>query len=80
MAHVQNLPTRTIEEISADTRVHAQNMARSYIIIGRDLIEAKQLLGYGKFLPWLREMGFGVSAADKWMKLAYEVDADSPLA
>lgn len=74
------LPGRTIEEISADIRVHAQNMARSYIIIGRDLIEAKQLLGHGKFLPWLRGMGFGVSAADKWMKLASEVGADSPLA
>lgn len=80
MAHTQNLPGRTIEEISADIRVHAQNMARSYIIIGRDLIEAKELLGHGKFLPWLREMGFGVSAADKWMRLASEVDADSPLA
>lgn len=82
MAHSQsnNLPGRTIEEISAEIRVHAQNMAMSYIVIGRDLIEAKQLLGHARFLPWLKEMGFGVSAAEKHMRLAAEVDADSPLA
>ncbi len=80
MAHVQNLPSRTIEEISADIRMRAQHMARDYIAIGRDLLDAKELLGHGKFLPWLREMGFGVSAADKWMRLASEIDLDSPLA
>lgn len=74
------LPGRTIEEISADIRMRVQHMARDYIAIGRDLIEAKELLGHGRFLPWLREMGFGVSAADKWMRLAGEIDMDSPLA
>lgn len=80
MAHVQNLPSRAIEEIRADIRMRMQHMARDYIAIGLDLIEAKEQLGYGKFLPFLQEFGFGVSAAEKWMKLASEVDADSPLA
>lgn len=74
------LPGRTIEEISADIRMRVQHMARDYIAIGRDLIDAKALLGHGRFLPWLQEMGFGVSAADKWMRLAAEIDLDSPLA
>lgn len=52
MAHVQNLPGRTIEEISADIRMRMQHMARDYIAIGLDLIEAKDQLGHGKFLPW----------------------------
>lgn len=81
MAHIQtNLPGRTIEEISADIRVHAVNMARSYIAIGRDLMEAKALLKHGQWLPWLKEMGFGISSANKYMQLAAEVKEDSALA
>jgi len=81
MAHAQEtLPGRTIEEISADIRVHAATMARSYIAIGRDLSEAKALLGHGRFLPWLAEMGFHVSTANKYMQLAAEVEDSSPLA
>lgn len=76
----QALSGRSIAEISADIKVHAQNMARSYIAIGRDLTEAKALLGHGRFLPWLKEMGFGVSAANKYMQLAAEIQDDSPLA
>ena len=73
------LPGRTIQEITASIRAHAAMMARGYIAIGRDLIEAKALLGHGKFLPWLAEMGFGVSAANKYMQLAAEIAQGSPL-
>lgn len=76
----QALSGRSIAEISADIKVHAQNMARSYVAIGRDLTEAKALLGHGRFMPWLKEMGFGVSAANKYMQLAAEIQDDSPLA
>ena len=72
-----NLPGRTIEEISASIRAHAVSMAMSYIAIGRDLIEAKGKLGHGEWLPWLSELGFSSSAASNYMRLAREIPPDS---
>lgn len=72
-----NLPGRTIEEISASIRAHAVSMAMSYIAIGRDLIEAKGKLGHGEWMPWLTEMGFSSSAASNYMRLAREIPPDS---
>ena len=72
-----NLPGRTIEEISASIRAHAVSMAMSYIAIGRDLIEAKGKLSHGEWLPWLTELGFSSSAASNYMRLAREIPPDS---
>lgn len=76
----ENLPMRTIEEISASIRAHAVNMAMSYIAIGHDLIDAKAQLAHSQWLPWLKSMGFATSTAANYMKLAREVSQDSPLA
>lgn len=72
-----NLPGRTIEEISASIRAHAASMCMSYIAIGRDLIEAKGKLSHGEWLPWLQDMGFSSSAASNYMRLAREIPPDS---
>lgn len=72
-----NLPGRTIEEISASIRAHAASMCMSYIAIGRDLIEAKGKLSHGEWMPWLTEMGFSSSAASNYMRLAREIPPDS---
>ncbi len=77
MSETNNLPGRTIEEISASIRAHAVSMAMSYIAIGRDLIEAKGKLGHGEWLPWLSELGFSSSAASNYMRLAREIPPDS---
>lgn len=77
MSETNNLPGRTIEEISASIRAHAVSMAMSYIAIGRDLIEAKGKLSYGEWLPWLTELGFSSSAASNYMRLAREIPPDS---
>ena len=37
---------------------------------GRDFIEAKEQLGHGKFLPWLKQFGISHSRAENWMKAA----------
>ena len=77
MSETNNLPGRTIEEISASIRAHAVSMAMSYIAIGRDLIEAKGKLSHGEWLPWLTELGFSSSAASNYMRLAREIPPDS---
>jgi hypothetical protein len=77
LSESNNLPGRTIEEISASIRAHAVSMAMSYIAIGRDLIEAKGKLGHGEWLPWLSELGFSSSAASNYMRLAREIPPDS---
>ena len=77
MSGTNNLPGRTIEEISSSIRAHAVSMAMSYIAIGRDLIEAKGKLSHGEWLPWLSELGFSSSAASNYMRLAREIPPDS---
>ena len=77
MSETNNLPGRTIEEISASIRAHAVSMAMGYIGIGHDLIEAKGKLSHGEWLPWLTELGFSSSAASNYMRLAREIPPDS---
>ena len=77
MSETNNLPGRTIEEISASIRAHAASMCMSYIAIGRDLIEAKGKLSHGEWMPWLQDMGFSSSAASNYMRLAREIPPDS---
>lgn len=70
---------RTIDEISASIRAHAVNAAMSFIAIGHDLIEAKEKLGHGRFLPWLKTMGIASSTANNYMALARQVQPGSLL-
>lgn len=64
--------------INPDLDAHAQrirdlvNVARGCIIeIGRELIEAKTMIGHGGWLPWLdREFGWSDETARKYMRVA----------
>jgi hypothetical protein len=39
-------------------------------VAGRALIEAKQKLAHGRWLPWLRDLGLGTRTAQNYMQLA----------
>lgn len=72
--------TRTIEQITADIRIHAQYAAMSIYAIGQDLIDAKEQLQHGQWLPWLREVGIAPKTAENYMRIAREVTPNSTLA
>ena len=71
---------RTIEEITASARVNMQDMINRAIGLGQDCIDAKETLGHGKFLPWLKELGLSSSTASNYMKVAREITPGSRLA
>lgn len=73
-------PARTIEQITADLYAHAQMTAAGYIAMGKDLADAKTLLGHGNFLPWLKQIGMNPKTAQNYMNLAAEVNPDSMIA
>lgn len=71
---------RNIDEVRASLAVHIRTAAESCIRAGLDLIEAKEILGHGNFLPFLKEFGISSSTAANWMQVAREIGLDSPLA
>ena len=71
--------TRSMEEITASARVNMQDMIHRAIGLGQDCLDAKELLGHGKFLPWLKELGLSSSTAANYMKVAREVTPGSRL-
>jgi chromosome segregation ATPase len=68
-----------MEEITASARVNMQDMIHRAIGLGQDCLDAKELLGHGKFLPWLKELGLSSSTAANYMKVAREVTPGSRL-
>ena len=74
------LPGRSLAEIRASLGAHIRMAAESCILAGQDLIEAKDQLGHGQWLPFLNEFGISSSTAANWMKVAREVSLESPLA
>lgn len=74
------LPGRSLAEIRASLGAHIRMAAESCILAGQDLIEAKDQLGHGQWLPFLDEFGISSSTAANWMKVAREVSLESPLA
>ena len=77
---MENLPGRSLAEIRASLGAHIRMAAESCILAGQDLIEAKDQLGHGQWLPFLNEFGISSSTAANWMKVAREVSLESPLA
>lgn len=75
-----SIVARTIEQITADIRVHAQYAAMSIYAIGQDLIDAKGQLQHGQWLPWLREVGISPKTAENYMRITREVMPGSVLA
>ncbi len=71
---------RSMEEITASARLNMQDMIHRAIGLGQDCIDAKEQLGHGKFLPWLRELGLSSSTASNYMRVAREIAPGSRLA
>lgn len=71
---------RSMEEITASARMNMQDMIHRAIGLGQDCIDAKEQLGHGQFLPWLKELGLSSSTASNYMKVAREIAPGSRLA
>ena len=74
------LPGRSLAEIRASLGAHLRMAAENCILAGRDLIEAKELLGHGNFGAFLAEYGISTSTAANWMRVAREIAPGSSLA
>jgi hypothetical protein len=61
----ENGITRSLQEITISARMNMQDMIGKAIALGRDFMDAKELLGHGKFLPWLETLGVSSSTARK---------------
>ncbi len=71
---------RTPELIGAEIRMYAEAGRRITLLcgieIGRRLVEAKELLEHGEWLPWLeRETDFSTSSAQRYMQVFREYGA-----
>ena len=71
---------RSIEEITISAKVNMQDMIGKAIALGRDFMDAKELLGHGKFLPWLEKLGVSSSTASNYMKVAREIQPGTLMA
>lgn len=64
---------RTIEDVTQDILRSKAQAARAFIDIGKGLIEAKELLPHGEWLPWLHDrVQFTPRHAQNFMQLAKE--------
>lgn len=61
---------RSIEEITISAKMNMTDMSQKAIALGLDLLDAKELLGHGKFLPWLKQIGVSSSTAANYMNVA----------
>lgn len=72
---------RTIETITKDILEAKRRGGEAIITIGRCLIEAKDMLSHGEWLPWLSDqVEFSERTAQKFMRLAREWSNPSTLA
>ena len=70
---------RSVGEITASIRIRMVNVATNVIGIGRDLIELKESLPHGEWLPTLEGLGISSSTAGNYMRLAREIPEGSRL-
>ena len=60
-----------VKSKTIETKILVRQTAHGIIEIGKNLIEVKQAIGHGNWLPWLdAEFGFSQSTADKFMNVA----------
>ena len=72
---------RTIETITGDILEAKRQGGEAILTIGRCLIEAKEMLSHGEWLPWLSDqVEFSERTAQKFMRLAREWSNPSTLA
>lgn len=65
--------TRSIETITTEILFYKHQAGFSILEIGKRLIEAKEQLNHGEWLPWLKEkVDFSEDNAQRFMKLARE--------
>lgn len=76
----ENGITRSIQDITLSAQMHMMDMTARAVALGRDFLEAKELLGHGKFLPWLEELGVSSSTANNYMRVAREIAPGSRIA
>lgn len=74
------IEVRPIEVITAEIVAYKQQAGYACIEIGRRLIEAKEQLTHGEWLPWLAEqVEFSEVTAQRFMRLAREYANPSPV-
>lgn len=72
---------RTIEVITGEIRDAQRKGGEAILTIGRCLIEAKDQLSHGEWLPWLSEqVGYAEKTAQNFMRLAREFSNPQALA
>lgn len=82
MAQEQNHITevRPIEVITTEILLFKQQAGAAILEIGKRLIEAKEQLQHGEWLPWLEEqVEFSEATAQRFMRLAKEYSNPSPV-
>lgn len=73
VASLEPKETRDIETITAEILTLKQTAGDAIIDIGQRLIEAKEMLPHGEWMPWLNErVEFSERAARRFMQLARE--------
>ncbi len=71
---------RSIDRITLEINFYKAQTAQNIIEIGKRLLEAKQKLPHGEWLPWLRDkVQFSVVSAQRFMKIAEEFSNASPV-
>lgn len=76
----RNTGLRSMAQIEDSLRVHAQGMIVNAIGAGRDLLEAKEQLSHGEWLPWLQANNIQERNAQNYMRLAVAAEQHPKLA
>ncbi len=71
---------RGIDQITLEINFYKQQTAQNIIEIGKRLIEAKQQLQHGEWIPWLHnKVDFSEISAQRFMRIAKEFANPSPV-
>lgn len=74
------VPSRTLPQITESAKMHVQGAGQNLLQLGQDMLDAKALLGYGQWMPWLKEIGQSARTAENLMRLAREIQPGTAMA